>query len=90
MSQRWSSFSRNHLLSLMVVLVVPGFSLAQSVAATNESSPRPIILTSPENAGATVDARLKALEEELKLQNKSLVEMRTIIAEQQRVIATLS
>ena len=38
----------------------------------------------------TVDDRLRALENDLRQQSKTLVEMRAIIAEQQRVIETLS
>jgi hypothetical protein len=90
MSQRQSSFPLNYLLSLIVVLVVPGLSLAQSVATTTDASTRSVAVTPGENSGASVDARLKALEEELQQQNKTLNEMRAIIADQQRVIETLS
>jgi uncharacterized coiled-coil protein SlyX len=38
----------------------------------------------------TVDDRLRALEDDLRQQSKTLVEMRAIIAEQQRLIETLS
>ncbi|MDQ2921410.1 MAG: putative porin [Acidobacteriota bacterium] len=46
--------------------------------------------TAPEVSGSNTDDRLRALEEELRQQNKSLTEMRAIIAEQQRVIDILS
>src|SRR6266404_617394 len=93
MAQRCRSFphgSFNRLLSLIVLVIVPGLAFAQSVATTNESATRPVAVTSPETSGSSVDARLKALEEELQQQNKTLNEMRVIISDQQRVIAALS
>ncbi len=93
MAQRCRSFphgSFNRLLSLIVLVIVPGLAFAQSVATTNESAMRPVAVTSSVTSGSSVDARLKALEEELQQQNKTLNEMRVIISDQQRVIAALS
>lgn len=89
MSQQQSRFPLNYLVALIVLLVVPGLAIAQSVAVRNESSTRADV-SSSEDSGVSIDARLKALENELQLQNKALIEMRALLTEQQRLIATLS
>jgi uncharacterized coiled-coil protein SlyX len=101
MSQRQSSFrpkSFSSLVLILMLLLVPGVSLAQSLSGTQrDSAPRSAasetssLPSSPaEVSTGTVDERFRALEEELQRQNKMLTEMRTMIAEQQRLIATLS
>jgi hypothetical protein len=99
MYQRQRSYSHGSfslLLSLVVFLIASGVACAQSVAsATTETSARiserpSSPANTPETPSANVDDRLKALEEELRQQSKNLREMRAIIAEQQRVIDTLS
>jgi hypothetical protein len=101
MSQRQSSFRPNSFSSLilaLMLLLVPGVSLAQSLSsAQRDSSPRSAasesstLLSSPaEVSPANVGERFRALEEELQRQSKMLTEMRTLIAEQQRLIETLS
>jgi len=81
-----------------MLLLVPGVSIAQSLSgAQRDSSTRSAAsepLSSPvpaaEVSGGNVDDRFRALEEELRRQSKMLTEMRTVIAEQQRLIETLS
>jgi len=81
-----------------MLLLVPGVSLAQSLSGTQRDlSTRSAVsetssLPSPpaEVSGGNVDDRFRALEEELRRQSKMLTEMRTVIAEQQRLIETLS
>src|SRR2546426_1181662 len=86
------------LISLILLPIGSGIALAQSIsvaqtdseiraATTTRSS---LSATAPETSGGNVDDRLRALEEELRRQNKSLTEMCTIIAEQQRLIESLS
>jgi uncharacterized coiled-coil protein SlyX len=101
MSQRQSSFRPNSFGSpflVLMLLLVPGVSLAQSVShsvrdsstrsATSETSSLRSIPA--EVSPGNVDERFRALEEELQRQSKLLTEMRTKIAEQQRLIETLS
>lgn len=101
MSQRQSSFRPNSFTLPVLVLMflfVPGVTLAQSPSGTQrDSSPRSAASESPslpsapaEISTGNVDDRFKALEDELRRQSKVLTEMRTIIAEQQRLIETLS
>lgn len=85
------------LLSLILLLIAPAIASAQSVAATRGSSKPSIESERGSSAGtisgnsdANVNDRLRALEEELRQQNKTLTEMRALIAEQQHVIETLS
>ena len=83
-------------LSSIILLIAPGIVLAQSLTATQREATQPIVAerSSAPNAlrtsDANVDGRLKALEEELRQQSKTLTEMRAIISDQQRVIETLS
>ena len=91
-----ASFSR--LFPLMLLLIAPGMTLAQSVSsAGRDSTTRPSAsellssrAPSAEASKGNVDDRFRALEEELRRQSQTLTEMRTIIAEQQRLIETLS
>jgi hypothetical protein len=84
------------LISLMLLSIGSGIALAQSTSVTQTESARRAATfarpasTAPEVSGGNVDDRLKALEEDLRQQNKSLTEMRAIIAEQQRLIESLS
>lgn len=84
------------LISLMLLSIGSGIALAQSTSVTQtESAMRAATFarpasTAPEVSSSNVDDRLRTLEEELRRQNKSLTEMRAIIAEQQRLIESLS
>ena len=83
-------------LSSLILLIAPGIVLAQSLSATQrEAATQPIVTEgstarSLKASDADVAGRLKALEEELRQQSKTLTEMRAIVAEQQRIIETLS
>src|SRR5258708_3787581 len=84
-------------LSLLLLLIAPAVASAQSVASNGESSQAPIVPErgSPASTGsdiseAKLNERLSALEDELRQQNKMLTEMRTLIADQQRVITALA
>lgn len=104
MSQRQNSFrpdSFGPLALVLMLLFVPGVSLAQSLSGTQrDSSPRSAasaasgassLPSSPaEVSTGNADERFRALEEELQRQSKMLTEMRNMIAEQQRLIETLS
>jgi uncharacterized coiled-coil protein SlyX len=76
-------------LTLVGLIQVTATAQLDPGRATNNStgSGRPASST---KAGDDVDERLKFLEERLRDQARSLTEMRTIIAEQQRLIETLS
>jgi hypothetical protein len=90
MSQPQNRLRFNYLSTLMVLLAVPGFALAQSVAVTRKAETPPVIGAASDTPGAGLDGRLKALEEEMQQQSRTLSELRALIAEQQRLIATLS
>ncbi len=79
------------LLSSIVLLIAPGIVFTQSLTAeqpaVTERSSSALVLR---DSGVTVDDRLKALEDQLRQQSSALSEMRTIIAEQQRLIESLS
>lgn len=90
MSQSQNRLRLNYLLTLMVLLAVPGFALAQSVAVTRKPETPPAIRAASDTPGAGLDVRLKALEEEMQQQSRTLNELRALIAEQQRLIATLT
>ena len=101
MSQRQSSFRPNSfspLVLVLMLLLVPGVALAQSPSSTQrDSTTRPAasetssLPSSPADVSTgNVDERFRALEEELQRQSKMLTEMRALIAEQQRLIETLS
>ena len=98
MSQRRPrSCSLELSLSLLMLLMAPAVVSAQSVASNGESSKAPIVPErgSPGSAGsdiseAKLNERLVALEDELRQQNKMLTEMRTLVADQQRMITALA
>lgn len=76
-------------LALVCLIQVTASAQLDPGRATNNSTGegRP---TSPTKAGDDVDERLKFLEGQLRDQARSLTEMRATIAEQQRLIETLS
>jgi predicted outer membrane repeat protein len=79
------------LLPLIVLSLAPGIVLAQSVAAAQrESSTSVVSASAAQTSGGILDERMRALEDELREQSKALTEMRAIIADQQRMIETLS
>lgn len=88
----------NGLLKLIfvVILLVAAYSSvrAQTVATKQpDVSGLPPVserLDKPVKPSDAVDERLRVLEEELREQSKVLAELRTLITEQQRVIASLS
>jgi len=86
----------NSLCAFTVILIAAGSLIGQPIATRKSHAPTEPIpaegVTVPAKTAETssVDDRLKALEEELRQQSKLLVEMRGLIAEQQRVIETLS
>jgi putative porin len=94
--KRGRSYALFNLLSgLVLLLAATGVSFAQSLTRTpDEQSKRSanseVISGAASGSGTNLDDRLHALEEELRQQNKMLTEMRATIAEQQRVIETLS
>jgi hypothetical protein len=85
------------LLASTVLLIAPGIALTQSLtsnqrgaAAPPDSTERSSTADALKTSNANIDDRLKALEEQLRQQSGALKEMRAIIAEQQRVIESLS
>ena len=87
----------NSLIFLTVLSIAPLITFGQSVVAQSTPSTQPEIpvrssssISASEKPAATLDDRLKALEEELQRQNAALTDMSAIIAEQQRVIETLT
>jgi len=85
----------NSLIFLTVWLATPVITLGQSISAQTTPSTQPAIpVRSSSMSGSekltALDNRLRALEEELQRQNAALTDMRAIIAEQQRVIETLT
>jgi len=85
------------LIFLTILSVAPVITLAQSISAQSTPAAQPDIpvkssssMSASEKPTATLDDRLRALEEELQRQNAALTDMRAIIAEQQRVIETLT
>jgi hypothetical protein len=84
------------LLSSIFLLIAPGIVLTQSLTATQRSAAtQPVTERSSsadalKNSDVNVDDRLKALEDQLRQQSSTLTEMRTIIADQQRMIESLS
>lgn len=80
--------SRFALLASIALFVTPVVTAAQSIAA---NEPVPAMDATPASKIARdLEDRLKALEEALRQQHELLVEMRTIISNQQRVIETLA
>jgi len=83
---------------VVMLFIVSGVTVAQSSSSTQRDPSPPTNALKSETAPATadimpattVDDRLKAMENDLRQQSRILVEMRAIIAEQQRVIETLS
>lgn len=85
------------LLSAMILLIAPGIVLSQSLTSTQRGSAKPPEVKERSSSAdvlkssdANIDDRLKALEDQLQQQNKTLSEMRALISEQQRMIASLS
>jgi uncharacterized coiled-coil protein SlyX len=74
------------ILVLAFLVLVPFAAAAQDVGRVGNDAR----LSTSGRVGSDIDDRLKALEEELREQNKTLNEMRAIIANQQRLIETLS
>src|SRR2546430_4912727 len=77
-------------LAIAALLLLSGGVLAQTdtgrIAGTITDQNGAVV----SNASITVDERIRALERELRQQNRVLAEMRAIIAEQERSIETLS
>jgi len=69
---------------------MPAVSRAQSVATKAEPPQDPSGSERTSSTSASVDDRLRALEEDLRQQKQMLTEMREIIADQRRVIEDLS
>src|SRR6266852_5755452 len=100
MSQTPLGLSRrsvHHLLSSVILLIAPGIVFTQSLTATQRgSAEQPAVTersssaTALKNSDVAIDARLKALEDQLQQQSRALTEMRAIIADQQRLIESLS
>jgi len=91
MSQRRSTLALSSLLVFIALVFTPAIASAQSVAKTQaESSPRSETPAASSTSSVNVEDRLKALEAELQQQNNALTEMRALITEQRRLIATLS
>jgi hypothetical protein len=86
MFRRQIRFALNSLLASVVLAAVPVIATAQSLAANQPESTTPETPAAPRN----VDERLKMLEDELRQQNDKLAQMRSLIADQQRMIETLS
>lgn len=83
------------LLGFVLLLAATGISFGQSLTTTpDEQSKRSasseVISGAASAPGTNLDDRLHALEEALRQQGKMLTEMRATIAEQQRLIETLS
>ena len=96
-SPRLSSRLVHPLLASIILLIVPGLVLTQSLTATQRDSAKQPDVTETsasadalKNSKVNIDDRLKALEDELRQQSSAITEMRAVIAEQQRMIATLS
>lgn len=89
-----SSVSIRAVFMIGSLLTLGGVAVAQTkpsvqgnpAANTLQSAP----VSAAETTRGTIDDRLKLLEEDLRQQSKTLLEMRAIIAEQQRLIETLS
>ena len=100
MSQTPLGLSRrsvHHLLSSVILLIAPGIVFTQSLTSTQRgSAEQPAVTersssaTALKNSDVTIDTRLKALEDQLQQQSRALTEMRAIIADQQRLIESLS
>jgi hypothetical protein len=75
-------------LALLLLVSVRG-AVAQSVA-DGPAAPSESSTPAPSRENSAFDERLKTLEAELKQQHKLLEEMRGLIAEQQRLIGTLT
>jgi len=85
-----SRFALAVLVAWLALFAAPAIAMAQAVATNQpETSTRPETATS-KPAAVNVDDRLKALEEELRQQNQMLIEMRTIVGNQQRIIEALT
>jgi len=79
------------LLSSIVLLIAPGIVFTQSLTAKQPAvTERSSSAVALKNSDVTIDDRLKALEDQLRQQSSALTEMRAIIADQQRLIESLS
>src|SRR6266850_330328 len=86
-----SGRSVHPLLSSVILLISPGIVFTQSLTAKQpDVTERSSSAAVSKDSGVTVDDRLKALEDQLRQQSSALKEMRTIIADQQRLIESLS
>jgi hypothetical protein len=86
---RYRSHRSIFRLFLIAFLAAPTVAVAQTNGpASNEPASVPAVVARPSEA--TVDERLKLLEEELRQQSKILAELRATISEQQKMIAALS
>src|SRR6476469_4467943 len=94
LSSRIASLSP--VLMVLTLLIVPRAAVAQSSSsmrpgpATTADSLKTSSAVSTETPAINLDERLKLLEDDLRQQNKTVVEMRALIAEQQRLIEMLS
>jgi hypothetical protein len=80
------------LFASIILLIAPAVVFAQAYKSGAGTQPD-LVERSPasdKTSAANLDERLKALEGQLQQQNKVLTEMQAIIADQQRMIATLS
>jgi hypothetical protein len=99
MAQRQSIFQHASFRQAFVVLtllILSGVAVAQSTSAIDSSQSTSALksasaaLAPTETPATNVDDRLKALEDDLRRQSKTLAEMQALITEQQRLIETLS
>lgn len=89
-----SSFVFTLLSALVFMIVTTGAASGQAVALkkppASERAAAPGVAVSTTQPPATTDDRVVRLEEELREQRQMLLEMRTIISNQQRLIETLT
>jgi len=83
------------LFAIVTIMMATSAASAQSIAKTSAPSPTAPVAeaaatTEKTGAAGTVDERLIRLEQELRQQNQVLSELRSVIANQQRVIDTLT
>ncbi|MDX6528195.1 MAG: hypothetical protein QOH41_485 [Blastocatellia bacterium] len=99
MAQRQSIFRHASFRQVFVVLTfltLSGVAVAQSTSTIDSAQPTSALKSASaavapaETPATNVDDRLKALEDDLRRQSKTLAEMQALIAEQQRLIETLS
>jgi hypothetical protein len=84
------------LLASIILLIAPAIVFTQSLATQPGAGTQPDVIERSsasdalKSSAANLDDRLKALEDQLHQQSKALAEMQAIIADQQRMIVTLS